>query len=111
MGVRILYDDGRRSEYSGSQAALYCSTTGIAFGPVFSDDHQRDADERVEAFLRFIKAADPRSYSHAEIMAKYSEFLAQEVEQYAAEAKAEEEAAAELDRELLLAFPVKGPVQ
>jgi hypothetical protein len=104
MGVRILYDDGRRRDYSGSQAALYCSTSDVAFGPVFSEGHGRDADERAEAFLKFLKA-DARSYDDRELMNKYSEFLAQEEAIYAAEAKAEEEAAAELDREFLRVFP------
>lgn len=110
MGVRILYDDGRRRDSSGSQAALYCSTSDVAFGPVFSEGHNRDADERAEAFLKFLKA-DARSYSDRELLDKYSEFLSQEEAIYAAEAKAEADEAAALDAELFAAFPVKGPVQ
>ena len=110
MGVRILYDDGRRGGYSGSQAALYCSTSGVAFGPIFHNDHERDADERAEAFLRWLPT-DPRKYDDAELQSKYSEWLTQEPAQYAAERKAEEEKDAELDAEWLRSMPVKGTTQ
>jgi hypothetical protein len=50
MGVRILIDK------DAGQACLYCSTSDFAFGPVFSDKAGRSADERAEAFLRWINA-------------------------------------------------------
>jgi len=110
MGVRILYDDGRRSDYSGSQAALYCSTSGVAFGPIFHNDKDKDADERADAFLRWLPT-DPRQFSDAELMAKYSEWLAQEAAQYAAEAQAEAEKDAALDAEWLREMPTGKKVQ
>jgi len=107
MGVRILYDDGRRGGYSGSQAALYCSTSGVAFGPVFSEGDSKDADERAEAFLRFLNG-DPRRLSDTELQLKYSEWLVQEAAQYAAEAAAEAAKDAELDAEWLRSMATKG---
>lgn len=87
MGVRIL----RSREDWGTQAALYCSTTGVAFGPVLesSNRDEHDADERAEAFCRWLKQ-DARSFTDSELMAKYSEWLGQEDAQWAAEKAAEE---------------------
>jgi hypothetical protein len=96
VGVHILYDDGRRNDYRGSMAALYCSTTDVAFGPVFSEDGDKDAGERAEAFLRFLQI-DARKFTDEELQTKYSEWLRQEAAQYAAEAQAEREKDADLD--------------
>ncbi|HMF95117.1 MAG TPA: hypothetical protein VKE96_12515 [Vicinamibacterales bacterium] len=53
MGVRILHDTG------ADTAVLYCSTTDWAFGPLFySDDQAHGAEERAEAFLRWITTTD-----------------------------------------------------
>ncbi len=54
MSVRVLYD----SEHD--MAALYCSTSEVAFGPLFHDanDRQHDADERAEAFLRWLQTCE-----------------------------------------------------
>jgi hypothetical protein len=76
MGVRILE--------GGAGAAMYCSTTDWAFGPVFSDSDTHDAGERIEAFLRWLKS-EPRRLTDAELEAKYSEWLAQEDAQFATE--------------------------
>lgn len=81
MGVRIL-------KGYGDMAALYCSTSGVAFGPVFSDDDDHTADERAEAFCRFLKQ-DARSFSDSELQLKYSAWLVQEAQQWQAEADAE----------------------
>ena len=110
MGVRILYDDGRRRNYSGSQAALYCSTSDVAFGPVFTEGYDRDADERAEAFLRWLQT-DPRRLTDSELQTKYSEWLVQETAQYAAEAQAEADKDAELDAEWLRSLPTPGKIQ
>ena len=39
-------------------AILYCSTSDWAFGPVFSDQDDHDANARAEAFLRWLKDTD-----------------------------------------------------
>lgn len=84
MGVRILYD--RESEY----AALYCSTRMVAFGPVFSDGDERDAEERAELFVKWLPQ-DARRLSDAELLERYGDWLSQEAEQVAALAAAEED--------------------
>lgn len=62
MGCRILEgDDG---------AALYCSTSMVAFGPIFDDG------EAAEAFLKWLDGVDPRGFSDQELMTKYSSWLA-----------------------------------
>jgi hypothetical protein len=93
MGCRIMHDREQNI------AALYCSTTDTAFGPLFSDIdlHVRpndanyyvpqDADERAEAFLRWmqrscVKSGDPRALDDSELQRAYSTWLAQEAEQY-----------------------------
>lgn len=75
MATRILHtgDYGR--------AILYCSTTDWAFGPVFDEDDEHDATSRAEAFLEWLKT-DPRLLSDAEMSARYTEWLAQEQEQW-----------------------------
>lgn len=101
MSVCILAND--------EQAAMYCSTSDVAFGPVFHSDHGKDASERIEAFLRWLpqqpairaKAMendffstgrfDVRMLNGRDLDAAYSEWLAQEEAQYAAEEKAERE--------------------
>ncbi|HZO51192.1 MAG TPA: hypothetical protein VFB63_00680 [Bryobacteraceae bacterium] len=78
MGVRILYDA------EGDLAALYCSTTDVAFGPVFYDGDEHNAGERAEAFTRWLKR-DARTLTDSELQRAYSEWLAQESAQWAAE--------------------------
>jgi hypothetical protein len=75
MGVRILHDNDR------NMAAIYCSTTDLAFGPVFYADREHDADERAEAFLRWLPK-DARVYDGAELSLAFSEWLAQELAQW-----------------------------
>ena len=74
MGVRVLHND--------DMAALYCSTTDIAFGPVFYDDHGHDADERALAFLRWLAPRDARLFTDPQLIDLYSQWRAQEVEQW-----------------------------
>jgi len=76
MGVRILR--------AKSEAVLYCSTTDWAFGPVFSDDDDHDADERAEAFTRWL-VKDARTFSDSELQSAYSRWLDQESAQWARE--------------------------
>jgi hypothetical protein len=90
MGVRILFDDSG----SGSQAALYCSTTDWSFGPVISGDDDHDAQERAESFCRWLgqhRRADPRSLSDSELSNAYGEWLAQEAAQWKAEEPVDED--------------------
>ncbi len=75
MGCRIMHDREQNI------AALYCSTSDIAFGPVFYDGDQWEADERAEAFCRWLKV-DPRCVDGFELERKYSEWLSQEDAQY-----------------------------
>lgn len=82
MGVRIL------SDRFADQACLYCSTSCVAFGPVFTDSDDHDADERAEAFTRWLKR-DARQLTDSEMQIAYSEWLAQEAAQWAAEAAEE----------------------
>jgi hypothetical protein len=82
MSVRILR--------AKSEAVLYCSTTDWAFGPVFSDDDDHDADERAEAFCRWL-VKDARTLSEEELQSAYSRWLDQEADQWARE-KADEDA-------------------
>lgn len=49
MAVRVLHD--RREAI----AALYCSTEGRAFGPIFEGD---DADTDAEQFLTWLRTSD-----------------------------------------------------
>ena len=102
MGCRIMYDREQ------SQAALYCSTTDWAFGPVFTDGDKslgyRDAEERAMAFLRWLNTYtpptwdvhnvrnrfpgwrhDPRELTDSGLEAAHGLWLAQEAEQYARE--------------------------
>ncbi len=68
MGVRIL------SDVEHNLAALYCSTTDTAFGPVFYGGDGLDADERAERFLKWLPQ-DARRYLEAELAAHYADWL------------------------------------
>jgi hypothetical protein len=84
MGVRILTD--------GKQAALYCSTTDWAFGPVFYDSDDHDAFERAAAFCDWLRKStgkDPREFQDTHLEQKYSEWLKQEKAQWEAEEKSQ----------------------
>ena len=61
MGCHILEDPE-------NGACFYCSTTGIAFGPVMGNR------EEAEMFCQFVPC-DPRSLTQREIMDKYSDFV------------------------------------
>ena len=103
MGVRILYDPKQ------GEACFFCSTSGWAFGPTFGDGGKaldyKDGQERAEAFLRwtdttetwgiyqkhpsvFVRGSkrDPRELTDAGMEAAYTDWLAQEAEQYRREA-------------------------
>lgn len=63
MGIRIL-SGTRINEGDGTTGAvLYCSTSGLAFGPLFTDD------DEAEAFLDWCvpKYGDPRSMPPQEV--------------------------------------------
>ncbi len=91
MGVRILFDS------DNDVAALYCSTTDVAFGPVFYGDTKSGSEDRAEAFCRWFQSEacswrkyerealgsrDPRSLTDTGLQAAYSDWLAQEAAQY-----------------------------
>jgi hypothetical protein len=63
MGCRTLYDPE-------NGACFYCSTTGVAFGPVMSN--HEEADLFLEKF--FPGNDDPRHYDQRELMDKYADF-------------------------------------
>lgn len=82
-------------------AVLYCSTTDWAFGPVFQDGDDHDADERAEAFLRWLEHTDAwprfekeplqtgrrdaRGLTERGLQDAYTAWQAQEAEQWARE--------------------------
>ena len=77
MGVRIL------SDHYYSLAALYCSTTEQAFGPLFHEEDGHDATERAEAFLEWLTPrGDARRLTDADLRAAHSEWRAQEAAQW-----------------------------
>jgi hypothetical protein len=76
MAVRILRGN--------DIACFFCSTSDWAFGPVFAPKKDRDADERAQAFLRWLNC-DPRPLPANELERQYVAWLAQEDEQFAAE--------------------------
>lgn len=67
MGCRIL------SDRADENAALYCSTTGVAFGPIFSDEGD-GAEAEAELFCKWVEV-DPRRLTDSALQAKYSEWL------------------------------------
>ena len=108
MGVHILSDE--RREYSSvGHAVLFCSTTDWAFGPVFTSDDDHDATERAEAFCRWLGTRDPRSFTDAELEAKYADWRTQEAAQWHAEAAAEAAALADDDEPIRQPFPPARP--
>jgi hypothetical protein len=75
MGCRVI------SAHMGAIAVMYCSTTDWAFGPVFYDNTEHSADERIESFMRWL-VIDPRSLPERDLESKYSEWRLQEKEQW-----------------------------
>jgi hypothetical protein len=69
VAVRILFDD------DDNLAALYCSTSDWAFGPVFQGDRETNAQVCAVQFLDWL-AIDPRTLDDSKLEAKYSEWLA-----------------------------------
>jgi hypothetical protein len=99
MGCHIAHDR------THNIAVLYCSTTDWAFGPVFTDDDHHYADERAEAFVRWLRETDawptferepiqtgrrdPRDLTDVGLQSAYSAWLAQEPDQWAREERAQ----------------------
>ena len=68
MGVRILHDK------THDKAALFCSTSDWAFGPVFyPNENGIDALGMAQAFIEWLRV-DPRRLGESELQKKYSEF-------------------------------------
>jgi len=98
MGCHIAHDR------SNHVAVLYCSTADWAFGPVFTDSDDYDADERAEAFLRWLRETDawhtferepirtgrrdPRELTERGLETAYAAWRAQETDQWAREERA-----------------------
>lgn len=61
MGVRILAG-------TNGQAALYCSTSGFAFGPIFENE------SLAQVFLWWL-GTDPRSLTDSLLEREYGKFL------------------------------------
>jgi hypothetical protein len=92
MSARILYDA------ECEIAALYCSTSEVAFGPLFHDRDGYTGDERACAFCRWLETIsyaqwqkfnpmlgswrDARLLPEAGLERAYGEWLAQEAEQW-----------------------------
>lgn len=84
MGCRIIHDQ------ESDKACLFCSTTDIAFGPVFYGDGFDGAADEAEAFIAWVAMAakegrlksknnlrvpeDPRSYPTPVLMDCYVAF-------------------------------------
>jgi hypothetical protein len=83
MGVRVLHD------VNHDMACMYSSSTDWAFGPIFYDENGHDAEERIEAFCRWL-VRDPRELSELELSGKYLEWRAQEEEQWKREEQVSE---------------------
>lgn len=100
MGCRILFDP------QDNLACLYCSTTDTAFGQVFYSWKDHTAQDRAEAFLRWLESEhcpwvsferhlipftdhrhDPRTLTDAGLQDAYTAWLAQEGEQEKRETK------------------------
>jgi len=58
MGVRILHDQ------KDKRACLYDSVTGLAFGPTFCDGNRRDAAEKAEDYLEWLREKGPAPKAH-----------------------------------------------
>jgi hypothetical protein len=87
MGVRILFDRDH------DIAALYCSTTGVAFGPTFhscADGYTVDAHDVAWQFLEWLQSyeptlneirwgsgfgGDPRRLTDAGLLSAYAKWL------------------------------------
>lgn len=95
MGCHIVYDQNQ------NLAVLYCSTSEWAFGPVFSDEGDHDANDRAEAFCRWLgetdtwagyekepiqtSRRDPRELTDIGLQAAYHDWLLQEADQWVRE--------------------------
>lgn len=73
MGVRII------SAHMGSVAVMYDSVTDWAFGPVFYDEGDYSAEERIQHFLEWLQV-DARSLTDVDLEGKRNEWYAQEKE-------------------------------
>ena len=86
MGVRILNDT------QDSVACFFCSTTEVAFGPLFHDEKEHDASDRAESFLRYLKGRDPRRMAQPELIAAHAVWRRQEADQWKREDEERENA-------------------
>ena len=73
MGVRVS---------DRTNVCLYCSTTGLAFGPVFASSF--DAEDfldwmRTEAESNGVSSTDPRDLCNAELAIAYGKWQARDV--------------------------------
>lgn len=71
MAIEVLHDQEKR------QAVLICTTSGVAFGPVFSDTRNWNSGEIAEAFLQWNYAYrddDPRMIAESTLLDRRSDF-------------------------------------
>lgn len=73
MGVRVS---------NRTNVCLYCSTTGLAFGPVFASSF--DAEDfldwmHTEAESNGVSSTDPRDLGNAELAVAYGKWQARQV--------------------------------
>lgn len=59
MGIRIFVGSENGRGYEGDDAILFCSTSGIAFGPVFNGDKDCSGSERAKHFLKWLDSYTP----------------------------------------------------
>lgn len=67
MGIRILVDK------DNEMAVIYCSTSGVAFGPIIDANNGVGAEELAQAFLDWL-VVDPRLITDNELLNKWGEF-------------------------------------
>jgi len=68
MGVRILAGD--------DMAAIYCSTSDFAFGPVFHGDEARDKAHSYLIFIAETDGRDPRTIPDGDLERMLGEWMA-----------------------------------
>ena len=60
-----------------TNVCLYCSTTGIAFGPVFASSF--DAEDFLDWFSKNSVSPDPRDLTPTELVVAYAKWQARQV--------------------------------
>ena len=69
MSVRVIYDEKE------NMAAIYCSTSDVAFGPAIYGDKKMDAERLAWKFIQWLPQ-DSRQYDQVDLMSRWAEFSA-----------------------------------